>query len=401
MPRGHDARQGLGFAVATYLAVWAALAAAPSTPALGSELDALYSQVLQRPGDTELNLRFARLAEDSGNLRWALSAYERVVLNDPASAEGLAGLTRIKRRLQPNTTLVTLQLGAQYESNPSYYLPPHRGEAQFLGSGSLLDERSLDGVRWRTTALVAGILHGQEQDLNYAVAGFDTGPVLDAFPGWSFHPALGAGAAYFDDHFYYAEGSAGVTFDSLVRGIYRAIEVRGAYRSYDQFFPSGQGFYVLARGKLAVPGLLGPDSVVIASPWVIWSDLNGSTSVIVPIITALQPGSYWEWGGRIDFIKSLGNNVVLNLNVWAAERDFRNDRVLTTMEKRRDRIVSPGASLTFPNLFGNQTDLRLEYRFIDDFSNDPTKSFTDHVATASIIARFDPTLPSNRMYRQP
>ena len=95
-------------------------------------------------------MRFAQLAEESGHLRWALAAYERVVLNDPNNADALSGLTRVRRALQPDTTLLTVQLGAQYESNPRYYLPPHRGEAQALGSAALLDERNLGGIRWRT-----------------------------------------------------------------------------------------------------------------------------------------------------------------------------------------------------------------------------------------------------------
>ena len=48
-------------------------------------------------------------------------------------------------------------------------------------------------------------------------------------------------------------------------------------------------------------------------------------------------------------------------------------------------------SLTFPNLIALQTDLRLDYRYLMDRSNDPTKSFHDHIVTASVIARFDPT----------
>jgi len=58
-----------------------------------------------------------------------------------------------------------------------------------------------------------------------------------------------------------------------------------------------------------------------------------------------------------------------------------------------DTIFAPGASLTFPNLFANQTGLRFDYKYLLDHSNDPTKSFTDHIVTASIIARFDPTQP--------
>ena len=53
----------------------------------------------------------------------------------------MRGLQRIRRKLQPNTTLVTVQLGTQFESNPRNYLPPRRGEMQGLASVGLYDER--------------------------------------------------------------------------------------------------------------------------------------------------------------------------------------------------------------------------------------------------------------------
>jgi hypothetical protein len=379
--------------VAIVLLTVVAWTAGALAPARAGEIDNLYAQILRHPDNPELNLRFAQLAETSGHLRWALSAYERVVLNDPSNADALQGLTRVRRALQPNTTLLTVQLGAQYESNPRYYLPPRRGEAEALGSAALLDERNLGGIRWRTNAVAAGLVHAREGELDYGVAGAETGPVLDALPGWSFHPAVGGNAAYFDNRFYYGEGAVSGTFESVAQGVYRSVVLRGAYRSYDNFFPSGEGFYVEARGRLAVPGVLGPGTVVIASPFLLWSDISGSASVVTPIATDLQPGAYLEGGGRLDLIKSLASWVVLGVNVSASRRDYRNDLVIPSSEKRRDSILSPGATLTFPDLFAYRTDLRLDYRYLMDRSNDPTKSFNDHIVTASVVARFDPTSP--------
>ncbi|MBN8966324.1 MAG: hypothetical protein J0H89_13345, partial [Rhizobiales bacterium] len=134
---------------ALVLTILAGLFTAPavSTGAAADELDSLYSRVIARPGDSELNLRFAQLAENSGKLRWALSAYERVTLNDPGNIAAQEGLQRIRRKLQPSTTLLTVQLGAQYESNPNYYIGPRRSELQMLGSAVLLDERPFNGMR--------------------------------------------------------------------------------------------------------------------------------------------------------------------------------------------------------------------------------------------------------------
>ena len=83
---------------------------------------------------------------------------------------------------------------------------------------------------------------------------------------------------------------------------------------------------------------------------------------------------------------------MFGLNVAVSERDYRNDIAITTGDKRRDTILNPGASLIFANLFAYQTDLRFDYKYLLDHSTDVTKSFNDHIVTASVVARFDPTL---------
>jgi len=89
-------------------------------PGVAAELARVYAQILRDPTNSALNLRYAELAETSGKLRWALAAYERVLVNDPGSAEAQAGLQRVRRRLQPDSTQFTAELGAIGESNPRY-----------------------------------------------------------------------------------------------------------------------------------------------------------------------------------------------------------------------------------------------------------------------------------------
>jgi hypothetical protein len=130
---------------------------------------------------------------------------------------------------------------------------------------------------------------------------------------------------------------------------------------------------------------------VILSPWILYSDISGS--VISPIISDLQPGAYLEGGGKIEVLHPVAPWLIVGGNIAVSERAYRSDVVATTTDKRHDTIVIPGASLIFPAAISRQVDLRLDYRYLWDSSNDPTKSFTDHIATASLIYRFDPTLP--------
>jgi hypothetical protein len=379
-------------AVASYLLGAVALTATV-TRASAETLESLHARILRQPNNTELNLRFAEIAERAGHLRWALSAYERVVINDPASMEGLRGLQRVRRALQPNFTLATLQFGAIYETHPRYYQQPQRPEFQGFGSIAVIDERKLGDQRWRTNTVAAVIAHAHEDDLNYGIAGFDTGPIIDVYPGWSVHTALGGNVAYFDKHFYFAEGAASAAVQTSFGPVLHSLLLRGAYRSYDDHFPSGEGFYAEARARWAIPDVAGPGSLLILSPWYLWSDISGSSQVVFPIVTDLQPGAYYEYGGRVELAKSLASWVAISAHVSAWHRVYRHDIVFETGELRRDRFLSPGASLIFPGLFAYQTDLRLDYRYLKDNSNDSTKDFDDHIMSVTVIKRFDPTRP--------
>ena len=368
------------------------LVAAPvhaDRPGSTPELDRLYQRVLQRPGDPDLNIRFAQLAEESGQLRWALAAYERVLLNDPNNHEAQRGLQRIRRALQPNVTLVTASLGTAYESNPKYYLPG-KSEMQLLGSLDLRDERNINGTRWRTSALAAGQIHARESDLNYGVAGLDMGPVIDLTPALSVHPSIGGAVATFDKHYYYSEASVGALFEGNLEGAYRALQLRLAYRSHGDYFPSGEGFYAEARGRFAFPKVLGDGSVLLVSPWLRWSDINGTA--LTNILTEIQPGAYTEYGGKIEGYKTLAPWLIVGANLAISRRDYRNDFVGVSTTKRDDTTWSPGATMLLPNLFAALTDLRFDYRYIANHSNDPTKDFEDHIVSATVVKRFDPTL---------
>lgn len=84
------------------------------SPAGADELRQLYAQILRDPTNSELNFRYAQLAEQRGEIRKALSAYERILLNDPDNPDVRRALQRIRRALQPDTTQFFAELGAAY-----------------------------------------------------------------------------------------------------------------------------------------------------------------------------------------------------------------------------------------------------------------------------------------------
>jgi hypothetical protein len=356
--------------------------------ARAGDLNSLHAKILRDPGNTELNLQFARMAESSGTLRWALAAYERVLLNDPKNSEARRGMQRVLRSLQPSFTLATLEVGAAFESNPRYYQGPRTSELLGIGSLSVRDERFLFDTRWRTMILGAGQIRQRNDDLNYGYAGIETGPVIDLWPNWVIVPAFGGGAAYFDNHFYYSEAAASGTLEGSVNGAPQAFRVRAAYRKYNDFFPSSEGPYVELRARLSNLGVLGAGSIAVVSPWLLWSNVKGTISN--PLVTELQSGAYTEVGVKLEAFKSVASWLTLGGNISLARRMYRTDVVSGTDNHRTDVIWAPGLTAIFPNLIASQSDLRLDYKFVNSYSNDASKSFTDSVVSATAVTRFNP-----------
>src|SRR4051794_28358469 len=99
-------RRGPGLHMRTALSIilLGFLALAPTGVSRADELSDLNALILRDPGNVELNLRYARLAEEKGELKKALSAYERVTVNSPLNYEAQEGFRRIVRKLQPEGT---------------------------------------------------------------------------------------------------------------------------------------------------------------------------------------------------------------------------------------------------------------------------------------------------------
>jgi len=167
------------------------------------------------------------------------------------------------------------------------------------------------------------------------------------------------------------------------------LRFRAAYRSYDDHFPSQEGWYYDIRARVVVPKVFGDGNMVALSPWVLWSDISGT--VTNALVTEIQPGAYREVGGRIEVFQQLTAWMTVGASLSASWRDYSNDFIVGIPgEKRKDTLLIPGAMVLFPGFFWKEWDLRFDYRYLDNDSNDPTKSFTDHLVTAAVTKRFDP-----------
>jgi len=111
----------------------------------------------------------------------------------------------------------------------------------------------------------------------------------------------------------------------------------------------------------------------------------------LPALGELQPGAYVEAASKLEAYKGLTDWLILGAELSAIRRHYRTDTDPITGSRRNDSLLIPGASLLFPHIMSFQTDLRFDYHYIWDHSSDATKKFDDHVITATLLYRFDPT----------
>jgi hypothetical protein len=357
------------------------------------ELKRLYAQILRDPTNSELNFRYAELAEQRGEIRKALAAYERVLVNDPDHPQVLRALQRIRRKLQPNTTQFLAELGASWETNPRRLSSGANDDGVAHARLTMRDERGFgDASRWRTIGQLVGDLYFDNGDLSYGYAGAYTGPVIDVAPAIAMHAALGGGASYFDHRLFYSEAIANLTFESYLEGAFHTVRVRGGYRSYNDFFPSDSGFFADVTGKFSFPNVAGSNDIFIVSPWFRWSGIDGTGFSTFTPTEQVQPGRYTEYGGRLEYYRRIVDWLTVGGSISVSQRDYARSIDFAFFPPaavdRRDLTVVPGATMIFHRVGGYQSDLRVDYRYEHNNSNVAVRDYVNHLTTLMLVSRF-------------
>lgn len=351
----------------------------------------LNARILRDPQNIELNLRYARLAEQMGELRKALSAYERVTVNSPLNYEAQAGFRRIARRLQPDITRYTIELGGGWESNPAR--EPRGGKPDWLGlvRAEIRDERRIADLTWRSIGSAVGEFYKEQGGtINYATAGAQTGPVWDVTPDFALHTALGGGIASYGEHTLHQEAVAVFSLESGFWNGAQTGRLRVGYRRYGEFYGGSEGVYIDVSERLGFFGLLAKSDILLVMPWLRWSDITGGGTTLNVPLEETQPGRYLETGLRGEYFRPLTDWMIVGGTFAVSYRRYADVTVLQSGAEvlRRDWTYVPGVAAIFPKLLWELADLRIDYRYENNRSNVAVDTFVNHQVTTSAIFRF-------------
>ncbi len=346
------------------------------------QLLSAYQHVLANPTDSDVNLQYALIAEGQKKWRLALAAYERILSNDPNNVAAKNGLQRIRRIIQPPSTQTTVELGTEWDSNQQQE-PGGTDDFTFYAKGRVRDERNWFGQRWRTTATAYADTHAFDETTNYAVALFDVGPILDLKGTFlAARPFVGGGVASLRGHYYYSEVNVGAGIEGYLNGAFQSARIRGGYRGAgDAAIGNGAGFYAEASAHWTHQNIFSDHDVFWIEPWVRWSGIDGNGfDFFNGNYTAVTPGHYLAGGGRFEFDNQINSWLTVGASVSVSERDY-------DVGGRRDFLLAPGASLVFSNIFSPQTDIRVDYEFQHNDSNQAAHDYDNHAVTVALVAR--------------
>jgi len=298
------------------------------------------------------NIEFARQAEACGDLRHAFAALERAVISNPGDAEAQAEFNRVRNKMRPDVTSVTVVAGASYSSNPLQLANSARVIDQNTGDDppefgppfafrrpdsfsfdfyiAVVDDRTIGSLRWRSFARAQGqffqpdnifggevnLSRADPATLNSPTLAVESGPVLQLTPDVWTHIAGGAAIVWLDnetDHVY-DDASVSVTLGGLYKGLPQTMKAAYTWRdgNFADFGANNAQIFDLEGGLALSPSLVTGD-VLNLSPRLQVSQADGGVRAALlgpegpalfpfPLfVRPLFPGDFTEVGGGIHY----------------------------------------------------------------------------------------------------
>lgn len=354
-----------------------------------AQADALFEELLRRPDDPALNLAFAEQAEAAGKPRHALAAYERAA-RAGAGAEAERGYARMKRQLSPARTSIHVETGVTYYSNVRENPDgrPQPDDLTFDGGVSIIDERTIGDVRLKSLGELAYRAHLEVTDLTQVVGGVWTGPLLTLSPNTDLHLALGGGADWLDAGRLSLEASARARLSTVAAGAPQSLDIFAARRFVDEDGDIySDGWYFRASARLMQGDLLAEGDAFFLQPRGRISQPDDNAAG--PVFSRTHDlADYVDAGARASYYFPLADQrLLLGVGAGAYQRWF-DQNVAFQSRERRDLQWEATAHAIWRNAFGRNVDLRVDYRFENNDSNDPSEDYVDHVAGVRTMWRF-------------
>ncbi|MCB2102881.1 MAG: DUF560 domain-containing protein, partial [Rhodobacterales bacterium] len=335
----------------------------------------LSRRLLHNPGDVTSNLLYAKESENRDRLRRARVAYERILMADPDNAQAQAGLARVERLLEPDSTDVAVLVGGQMQNNAAR-LDDDRDPYFDLSTTAqvyIQDDRRLGDLRWATNLSGFASLYNRFRSGDLLVASVDTGPRLGLSAAWTVRPSMQATYARLNrqDLFWSSQGR--LDFENQVGGLLSEVHLSTGYEDY-------------------LAGLDYRDAwVASAGLTLAWADVGGGRLEVAPEYghktAAADSETYHAAAVAVSYTRAVAQDVMAIISVSGEGRQY--DETSTTGDPdRRDVELVTELRLLKAGFFRPDLNLIGSYRFEQNFSNNGGFDYRNHTLGVDLAWTF-------------
>lgn len=354
--------------------------------------DELFEEVLRDPDNVELNIDFGRAAEREGDDRHALAAYERAVRSDRANGMAYRNYERMRLRLSPPITSGRLSLGASFRTNvlqaADQFDTPSDGTVE--ARLDIRDERTIAKLRLRTHGNATARLHFDENDLDGGSIKAWTGPVFRPMKDIEVNVTGGGGLRFFDDNLLYYEMSGKAELAIIGDAPPQLLTLYAGYKEVNEKSGSSRtdGFFINLRGRFSHLNVLTSGDVIYLQPSVGFSDGSDSDFDQTNFNSAQVVRDAVDYGVRVSyFVPTFDDAVTLGAGARFHQTHF-DQEISSGGSNRRDSRIEGTLHMIFKDLIQDNVDLRFDYRYERNLSNDPNEDFDNHVVGSKIVWKF-------------
>jgi len=370
-----------GCAVALGVVLQAAWAQPVPATSGADELRSVFQQLLLDPGNPALNLRYAALTAQRGEIARAIATYERILIDDPNNVTARRELTRLRLLLDPPTTEAVLSLGVQYESNAPRRNPSFLTFNDTVGTASLAvrDERVLGDRRWRSFGTAFMNVHNRFSVGDLGYVGANTGPLLMLPGGWTMRPGLGGAFASRDYRTMFAEGSLLANFETMEAGPLEQINLRFAGQDWSGRDPGKDALIGEIGAGFRWRGIAASGDTVSFDPIFTYNAADTADNTYRAINLTFGYVVPMASFGPVEARSFFGRSYLgLELHLERDDYGAADRRISPPAEDRRDYYVAPGIRLVTPAVIGLNETWTLRYLFEDNISNEFINRYSNH-----------------------
>ena len=361
----------------------------------------LFENLLSDANSIQANLTYAQSLQAAGRTDEARTIYRKVLGLDPNNPTATAALATMGAPASLAQTDFTLRWGGAFETNVPRRPPTFSNNDGWVGFGELTvnDIRQLGDVLLQTNFDVYSNANTHFPSVEISYAALDTGPIFDLGSAGKLRVAIGGEYLLQGSLVVQPDGGHGTrkfTYDAL-DGVLNyfppqpmALQSVNLLVGYDNFTHDQSfrdGVMVRTTAPFVFSELTPWHTQLIATPGFIY---NGADQ---PPATTPRPARYNELDLDLLTLTPMSVPQFPSGTVYGkvglfADAQWYDSHDPALSNNRQDQRIIPLIGLRAINFMGTPIQVDLDYRYDQNFSNDPSERFQDHIFSLVGTLRF-------------